>query len=294
MQLGRLIAASAFFSAFLCAQTPAVRSVEINLPNLNANGHAYLRLNGSLHAFHVSDQGVATEMAGFRLDKLLMTAGWGSIPDDQRSQYVVQIDGDGVGAVSLLLSEVVRRALDNRTWLVTERDGKPLSGSEAPWLIVVGPSDVVTPKIRCVRRIRVYGGVERQLAEDREFGRLSNYGTGDGTRMQWERYARVNGVPVLIVTWRSEERHGKNAILLSDRISGWTDRRLLDFLSGPVGLGVDPSATIQRGTEFTVVGFMVVRQPGNTLREYPRPTHQGHLSTNSRLAPRSRTESSAE
>jgi hypothetical protein len=160
MQLRQWLAASAFFSGILCGQTPAVRSVEINLPNLNANGHAYLRLNGFLqHAFRVSDQGVATEMAGLRLDKLLMTAGWGSIPDDQRSQYVVQIDGDGVGAVSLLLSEVVRRALDNRTWLVTERDGKPLSGSEAPWLIVVGPSDVVTTKIRCVRRIRVYGGV---------------------------------------------------------------------------------------------------------------------------------------
>src|SRR5690242_15325759 len=112
MQLGRLLAASAFSSAFLCAQTPAVRSIEINHPSLNANGQVRLTLNDfSRHAFRVSDGGVATEMAGFRLEKLLMTAGWGSIPDDQRSQYVVQIDGDGSEAVSLPLSEVVRHAL---------------------------------------------------------------------------------------------------------------------------------------------------------------------------------------
>ncbi|HEX8871477.1 MAG TPA: hypothetical protein VF758_01850, partial [Candidatus Acidoferrum sp.] len=225
--------------------------------SLNANEHVYLRLNNFWqHAFHVNDDGIATEMAGFRLDKLLMTAGWGSIPDDQRSQYVVQIDGGGSDAVSLPLSQVVRHALDNRTWLVTERDGKPLAVAEAPWLVVVGPSDVVTAKVRHVRRIRVAGGAEEHPTEDEELGRLSHYGAGagTGTRMQWERYARVRGVPVLIVKWTSGESHGKNAVLLSDRISGWTDRQLLDFLSGPMGLEVDPGATILRGAEFTVVG----------------------------------------
>jgi sialate O-acetylesterase len=182
-----------------------------------------------------------------------MTAGWSTIPKERESQYLVSVGGDGDEAHAFPFGEVMSRSLESRVWLITEEGGGQLAGAEGPGLMVVGADGVVTTKIEHVRRIRVTNLTTQQLGEDAEFGRLAQYESEAGARVLWKEYVRVAGIPALIVTWSTGERRGKTAVLLSERVGQWDERRLLDFLAGPAALAIDPQAAIERGGEFTVV-----------------------------------------
>jgi len=252
MQLTNLFVASALFVAGLFAQATSRPSVEINYPGLNANRYINITLDGfSGHGLTVNDQGTPSEMFGTPLVQFMETAGWGKTPKDDVSQYLVRIEGDSTAI--LTLSEILRRSLDYRVWLVTGQCGSPLCLSEAPSVLAVGSDGVVTARVKHVRRIRVTNIASRQLMDDPEFGRLSGYERNEGYRTLWWEYVRFAGIPVMIVTCSKEGRPEKNAVLLSEQVSEWNDGRLLDFLSGSVVLRIDQEATIRRGGEFTVV-----------------------------------------
>lgn len=252
MQFTRPLVTSALCVAGLFAQSTSKRSVEINYPGLNPDRYINLTLQGlSEHGLAVNDQGTPNEMLGTPLVQFMEAAGWGNTPKDEVSQYLVRIEGDSTAV--LTLSEVLRRSLDYRVWLVTQQSGKPLSRTEAPWVLAVGSNGVVTARVKHVRRIRVTNVSSRQPIDDAEFARFSRYERAAGIRNLWWEYVRVEGIPVMIVTCSSEGRPEKSAVLLSERVSEWSDRRLLDFLAGPVALRMDPEATVKRVDEFTVV-----------------------------------------
>jgi hypothetical protein len=252
MRFTKPFAASALCAAGLFAQSVSNRSLEINYPGLNSNRYINITLDGfSEHGLTVNDQGTPSEMFGFPLVKFMETAGWGKTPKDKVSQYLVRIEGDSTAILSL--SEVLRRSLDYRVWLVTGRCDPPRGVTEAPSVLAVGPGGVVTARVKHVRRIRVTDGTSQQLLDDAEFGRLSRYERDEGYRTLWWEYVRVEGIPVMIVTCSMEGRPEKSAVLLSEQVSEWNDGRLLDFLAGSVALRVGQEAIVKRGVDFTVV-----------------------------------------
>jgi hypothetical protein len=238
--------------ASLFARPTSELSVEINYPGLNANRFINLTLGRFVqHDFAVTDQDTPTQMVGFLFAHLLETAGWGRLSEDERSEYRVRIDGDDTA--TLPLSEVMRRSLDDRVWLVTEQYGKPLSRAETPLVVAVDSMGVVSVRINHVRQIRVVNEAVQQLVEDVAFGRLSGYEGDDGKRAVWKEYVRVEGISVMIVTCAAAGRLVKSAVLLSEQVSQWNDRRLLDVLARSAALKIDSGATVKRGSEFTVV-----------------------------------------
>lgn len=252
MPFAKPFVASALCLASLFAQSASKPSMEINYPGLNPNRYINITLDGfSRHGLVVNDQGTPSETIGFPLVQFMETAGWGKTPKDDVSHYLVRIDGDSTAI--LTLSEVLRRSLDYRVWLVPYQCPQPLSRTEAPLVLAVGSDGVVTARVNHVRRIRVTNVASRQLIDDAEFGRLSGYERNEGYRTLWWEYVRVEGIPVMIVTCSTEGRPEKSAVLLSEQVSEWNDGRLLDFLAGSVALRIDQEATIKRGGEFTVV-----------------------------------------
>ncbi len=252
MLFAKAFVASALWVASLFAQSASRPSVEINYPGLNANRYINITLDGfSQHGLAVDDQGASSEMIGSPLVQFMETAGWGNIPKDNVSQYLVRIEGDSTAI--LTLSEVLRRSLDYRVWLVTGRCGTPLCTTEAPSVLAVGSDGVVTARVKHVRRIRVTDITSQQQIDDAEFGRFSGYERDEGSRTLWWEYVRFEGIPVMIVTCSKEGRPEKSAVLLSERVSEWNDGRLLDFLAGSVALRIDQEPRIRRGGEFTVV-----------------------------------------
>jgi hypothetical protein len=254
VQFAKPLVASALCVASLFAQSTSNPSVEINYPGLNANRYINITVDGfSEHGLTVNDQGVPSEMVGFPLVQFMETAGWGKTPKDEVSQYLVRIEGDSTAI--LALSEVLRRSLDYRVWLVTGQCGTPLCITVAPSVLAVGSDGVVTARVKHVRRIRVTNVTSQELIDDAEFGRLSGYERDEGYRTLWWEYVRVEGIPVMIVTCSKEGRPEKSAVLLSEQVSEWNDGRLLDFLAGSVALRIDQQAKINRVGDFTVVGL---------------------------------------
>jgi hypothetical protein len=254
MQFARALALSTVWAAIVLGQPAPEPFVEINFPGVNANRYINLSVNDfERHRFAVDDHGASREVGGVLLSRVLRTAGWSIIAEDRESQYVVSVEGDGDDAHAFPFSEVMSRSLENRAWLISEQGGWPLSSNEGPWVMVVGAGDVVTVKIEHVRRIRVTNVATQQLVEDADFGRLSAYEGEAGARILWKEFVRVGGIPALIVTWSTGVRRGKTAVLLSERVARWDERRLLDFLAGPAALGIDRQAAVQRGGEFTLV-----------------------------------------
>ena len=252
MRFGKPFVASALCIASLYAQSTSNPSVAINYPSLNGNRYINITLDGySEHGLTVDDQGTPREMVGTPLVQFMETAGWRNTPKDEVSQYLVRIEGDSTAV--LTLSEVLRRSLDYRVWLVTGRCGTPLCVTEAPSVLAVGSDGVVTARVKHVRRIRVTNLSSQQLVDDAEFGRLSEYQGDAGSRKLWWEYVRVEGIPVMIVTCSREGRPEKSAVLLSEQVSEWKDSRLLDFLAGSVALRIDKEAIVKRGVDFTVV-----------------------------------------
>ncbi|MGO9095220.1 MAG: hypothetical protein ACLQGV_08350 [Bryobacteraceae bacterium] len=254
MEFARALAASAVWAGILLGQSASEPFVEINFPGVNANRYINLTLNDfGLHWFAADDHGTYRELAGVPLFKVLETAGWRILPKDGRRQYMVSVEGDGDYAHAFPFSEVLSRSLENRAWLIAWVAGRRLARDEGPWLMVIGAGDVATLKIEHVRRIRVTNVATQQLGEDADFGRLSQYESEAGARIFWKEFVRVDGIPAMIVTWSTGVRRGKTAVLLSERVAQWDERRLRDFLDGRAALGIDPQAAIQRGSEFTVV-----------------------------------------
>jgi hypothetical protein len=254
MQFARALAASAVWAGILFGESASEPFVEINFPGVNGNRYINLSVNDfERHRFAADDHGVIRELGGVLLSKVLKTAGWSTIPEDRESQYVVSVEGDGDDAHAFPFSEVLSRSLESRAWLITEQGGCPLTRAEGPWVMVVGAGDVATVKIEHVRRIRVTNVATQQLGEDADFGRLSQYESEAGARILWREYVRVAGIPAMIVTWSTGVRRGKSAVLLSERVAQWDERRLLEFLAGAAAQGIDRQAAIQRGGEFTLV-----------------------------------------
>jgi hypothetical protein len=252
MQLATPLGASALWVSALLAQSTPAPSVEINYPGPSPNRYINLTLDGILpHGLAVNGQGASGEMAGILLARLIETAGWGQVPEDDISNYLVGIYGDEI--VTLPLSAFLPQSLDNRVWVVTERGGKPLSASESPLVIGVASGGVVTLRVKRVRHIRVTNFETERVVEDEEFGELSEYEAGDSRRTLWNRYLRVEGIPAMILTRAAEGRLENSAVLLSRQVSQWSDRLLLDFLAGSMAPGIAPDAAIVRGGEFTVV-----------------------------------------
>jgi hypothetical protein len=256
MRSTRLLAASAFCVAILPGQPSSEPSIETNYPGMNANRFVNLTLSGfPQHPFAMHSHGTRCEMSGVLFARFLEAAGWRSIPEDKRDQFLVRIEGESGEVATLGLAEALRRSLEDRSWLTREQCGTHLSRAAAPWLVVVDVNDAATLAIKRVRSIRVTNVAEQQLVKDVEFGRLSAYENGQGTRMLWKEYVRVEGISVMIATWSGEGRHGKSAVLLSEQVSKWDERRLLDFLAGKVALRIDSKAKIKRGDGFTIVGL---------------------------------------
>jgi len=105
MQFGKQLAAFTLCGAALLAQSIPVPSVEINYPGLNPNRYIDIAASFPLHA-------VNGQMAGFTLARFLETAGWGQIPIDTVSQYLVRLDGDATATFPL--SQVLSRSLVDR------------------------------------------------------------------------------------------------------------------------------------------------------------------------------------
>jgi hypothetical protein len=252
MQFAKPLVTSALCVAGLCAQAPSNPSVAVNYPGLNANRYINITLDRfSEHGLTVNDQGVPSEMVGFPLVQFMETAGWRKTPKDEVSQYLVRIDGDSTAI--LTLSEVLRRSLDYRVWLVTGQCGTPVCMTVAPSVLAVGSDGVVTARVKQVRRIRVTKAAPQQRIDDAEFGRLSGFENGEGSRKLWWEYVRVEGVPVMIVTCSKDGRPEKSAVLLSEQVAAWNDARLLGFLGGSAALKINQEPAIKRGGEFTVV-----------------------------------------
>ncbi len=188
-------------------------------------------------------------MVGSPLAKFLSVAGWGN-PDDI-SRYVVRIEGDGMAV--LTLSEILRRAINNRVWLVTERFDEPNSRTERPLVAVVGSDGVGDVRVRDVRRMLVIPNDSKDLIEDSDFTRLAAYSGTGGSRILWNEYIRLEGVAVMVGTWSMNGEPDKAAILLSERIAGWSDERVLNFLVMRAGLRIYPNATVERGADYTIV-----------------------------------------
>ena len=256
MLLPRALAASGLWAVALLAQPASLPSVEVNYPGLNPNRYINLTLDWSLHhVFAAGGEGKQGEMAGVPLAAVLETAGWGQIPKEDVSQYLVRLEGDETA--TLPLSEVLRRSLDNRAWLVIEQGGKPLSRTEVPVMVAVASGGQVTLSVKHVQRIRVTNVTTHEPHDDVEFDRLSGYEAGykrdEAGRTLWKKYVRVEGVPVMIVTSSTGGRLEKNAVLWSEQVSDWSDRRLFDFLAGSVALAIEGNGTIERVGGFTVV-----------------------------------------
>jgi hypothetical protein len=251
MQLIKPFAASALCAAGLFAQSISNPSLEINYPGLNANRYLNITVDRfSEHGLTVNDQGTPSEMIGTPLVQFMETAGWGKTPKDSVSQYLVSIEGDSTAV--LTLSEVLRRSLDYRVWLITGQCVTSLCATQAPSVLAVGSDGVVTARVKHVRRIRVTDVSAQQLLDDAEFGRLSQYERDEGYRTLWWEYVRIEGIPVMIVTYSKEGRPEKSAVLLSEKVSEWDDGRLLGFLAGSMALKIDHEATVKRGVHFTV------------------------------------------
>ena len=252
MLFAKAVVASCVCIAGLCAQSASNPSVAINYPSLNANKFINITLDGySQHGLTVNDRGTPSELVGTPLVQFMETAGWRNTPKEEASQYLVRIEGDS--SAMLTLSEVMRRSLVYRVWLVTGRCGTPPCATEAPSVLAVGSDGTVTARVKHVRRIRVTNISSRQPMDDAGFARLSGFENGEGSRKLWWEYVRVEEIPVMIVTCAKEGRPEKSAVLLSEQVSKWNDGRLLEFLAGSVALRIDQEATIKRGGEFTVV-----------------------------------------
>jgi sialate O-acetylesterase len=229
MQIARALAVSTVWAGILFGQAAPEPFVEINFPGVNANRYVNLSVNDfERHRFAVDDHGVSREVGGVLLSKVLMTAGWSTIPKERESQYLVGVEGDGDEAHAFPFGEVMSRSLESRVWLITEEGGRPLAGADGPWLMVVEAGGVATEKIAHLRRIRVTNVATQQLGEDTDFGRLSAYEGEAGARVLWKEFVRVAGIPAVIVTWSTGERHGKTAVLLSERV-GQRDGRGGEF-----------------------------------------------------------------
>jgi hypothetical protein len=179
----------------------------------------------------------------------LRVAGWGN-PDDA-SRYVVRIEGNGVTV--LPLHEVLRRAISNRVWLVTERFGEPDSRSERPLVAVVGSDGVGDVRVRDVRRMLVIPAESKDIVQDRDFTRLAAYRGAGGGRILWNEYFRLDGIAVMVGTWSVNGDPDKAAVLLSEQIAGWSDERLLEFLAARAGLRIHPEAAVERHGDYTAV-----------------------------------------
>lgn len=247
MQFTKPFAASAFSVSILFAQASSVPSVETNYPGLNPNRYINLTVDGPLrHVFGGNDQ-----MAGFPLARFLETAGWGQIPKDSISEYLVGIDGDDTATFPL--SEVLTQSFDNRVWLVMEQGGKALSRTESPTMVGVASGGVVAVSVKHVQHIRVTNVVSQQPLDDVDFGRLSRYEKDEVGRTLWKKFVRAEGISVMVLTCSTDGRPEKSAVVLSEQISKWDDRHLLEFLGGSLALGIDPKGTIKRVDGFTVV-----------------------------------------
>jgi len=126
--------------------------------------------------------------------------------------------------------------------------------TEAPLVVAVGSGGVVTVRVKHVRQIRVTDGDTQQVIKDVDFERLSEHEIGEGNRILWNEYARVDGISVRIDTYSSQVGQERPLSFCRSRfLNGMTVTCLIVLRS--VDADIDPEGPIKRVGEFAVMRF---------------------------------------
>jgi hypothetical protein len=128
--------------------------ISVNYPSSAGDRFISIGFDGfSLRRLNVNGHGATTQAAGLPLESFLRTAGWSSIPEDEKSRYLVEADGIGGESVTLTLLEIEPGTFDRRAWLIVSDPPSP--GSRAS-LAVVGADGNVIQRVDGIQRIRVF------------------------------------------------------------------------------------------------------------------------------------------
>jgi hypothetical protein len=152
----RFLSASALCGLLALGQSFVVPSVLVNIPHRPRGLFLLMKLEGyQYHRFNADLDGVTVEMKGLLLKGILETAAWSTIPENERSQYIVEVTGSIGDKASFTLAEADPGSFNKRFWLVLRRAPKPLPSKETPMLVVVNGDGMVTQTVPAVESIRV-------------------------------------------------------------------------------------------------------------------------------------------